>query len=722
VALGAYGRRQLSSLSEVELLFLHTGELSTARVTETVCYPLWERAVRVEPFVRTVDECGQEVRRSWAAATRLLDARYVAGDRALFGSLEARLQQVRRDREYLRRRLRAETEHRHATYPSATGSSTPDVMFGRGGLLDIHSLRWLEVPEDEPTSAALSFMLDLVDSAERLVGQPSQRLSSTVLEGLDPDQTLLERLYGHARWVAFQLDAALAPNRGDRQLGPSLALRQNQLTAQRPPPLERAPSLGLRVASLAGLAAPSPELIDWARRPGAPVDWDAASLDQLWLLLRAADWRAWDFLDVTGLIVRFFPELAQIWRKPGSAATGDLALDHHSVAALRRLHEWSETEDPLVQRAWRAARHRDPVYLAVLLHELGREAVRSVANRLGLSAGVREALAFSAEAFHSVVDTATRRDLHDEDLVLELATRIGNRQRLGMLFLVAVAHELAVGATAWSTWKATLVRQLFGSLEIALRDPSELGARRTRSLEQHRENIVRALQRRNLYRLAPEVARLPRRYVLTRSPAQAARHLALLDGGSLQPGEVRIQPVRHREPGVWDLLIVARDRPGLLAIVAGVLTLRGASVLAADAATSSDGLVLDVFTVGGADGLQWPRLEADLRSALLGGIPLHDLLGSRPVAPEEALATHVTIDNAASQFFSVVEVRAPDQVGLLYRIASALRAEALDIHHARIATTPEGAVDVFYVRTLEGDKIPSEACSSVGEALTHRLT
>ena len=169
---------------------------------------------------------------------------------------------------------------------------------------------------------------------------------------------------------------------------------------------------------------------------------------------------------------------------------------------------------------------------------------------------------FSISTFASVVDTATRRDLHDEDLVLELATRMGNRQRLGMLFLVAVAHELAAGPSAWSTWKATLVRQLFGSLETALREPSEVGARRTRSLEQHRENIIRALQRRNLYRLAPQVARLPRRYLLTRSPAQAARHLALLDAGPLEPGEVRLQPVRHREPGVWDLLIVARDRPG----------------------------------------------------------------------------------------------------------------------------------------------------------------
>ncbi len=721
VALGAYGRQQLTGLSEVELLFLHAGGLSTVDVTQTICYPLWEQAVRVEPFVRTVDECAGDARRSWAATERLLDARLVAGDPALFAGLQARLQPVRRDREHLRHRLRHETEHRHVIHPPATGSTTPDVVSGRGGLLDLQALRWLDVADHPRTTAALSFMLEVLESAEQAAGQQSHRLTPTIVERLDPGHALLEQLYGHARWVAFQLDAALSPARDDRQLGPSLALHQNLLVAQRLPPLERAPSLGLRIANLAGLAGPSAELMEWAHMQGPPVDWDTASLNQLWLLLRAADWRAWDFLDVTGLLVRFLPEVESIWRKPGSAATGDLAIDHHSFLALRRLHEWSETEDPLVHRAWRAARQRDLVYLAVLLHELGPEQVSSVANRLQLAPPVADALSATVAMCDAVVETATRRDVHDEDLVLELATRIGSRPRLGMLFLVAVAHELAGGPAAWSAWKANLVRQLFASVELALHEPREVGARRTRSLEQHREQIVRALQRRNLYRLAPQVGRLPRRYVLTRTPAQAARHLAMLETGPLEHGEVRLQPVRHRQPGVWDLLIVARDRPGLLAMVAGVLTLRGASVLAADAATSSDGVVLDVFTVTGADGLQWPRLEADLRSALLGSIPLHDLLGSRPVAPHEAAATQVVIDNTASQFFSVVEVRAPDQVGLLYRIASALHAEELDIHHARIATNPDGAVDVFYVRTLEGEKIAEAMCARLAEKLTTRL-
>src|SRR5690242_16228205 len=84
VALGAYGRAQLTPHSEVELLFLHHGELSSAEATQAICYPLWEHGVHVEPFVRTLDECTTDARRSWSALSRFLDARYLAGDRTPF--------------------------------------------------------------------------------------------------------------------------------------------------------------------------------------------------------------------------------------------------------------------------------------------------------------------------------------------------------------------------------------------------------------------------------------------------------------------------------------------------------------------------------------------------------------------------------------------------------------------------------------------------------------
>ena len=723
VALGAYGRCELTPHGDAELLVLHEGQLTLAWVTEAVCSPLWEQAVRVEPSLRTVAECAADVRRSFSATSRLLDARFISGEKYLCDELERQvIQPWRRDRERLRHRLRVDTERRHSTHASAASSLVADLVAGRGGLLDVAALRWLEQSISERSAQALDFLLEALAVAEDVEGHILRHLSGRLQDRLSQQRgrPVLEELYQHTRWVAFSLDNALAPQRDDRQLGPVLAMRSGQLVADRIPPVERAPDLALRVANLVGLAPPSADLLAWASAPGGPIQWDAASLDQLWLLLRAADWRAWEFLDVTGLLVRLLPEFQAVWRKAAPPGTGDLALDSHSFLALRQLHDWTEKSDALADRAWRSLRHRDWLYLAVLLHELGPEAASRTAIHIGLPDEAVAGITFAVANFRLVADTAARRDLNDEDLLLELATRMRTHQRVSSTFLVAVAHELACGPTTWTPWKADLLRQLFARLDLAVRRSGDVGVRRTRSLEHRRERIERELHKRDMQDLLPLVARLPRRYVLTRTPMFVARHLALLEGAPLGDGDVRLQAHRHRQPGVWEMLVVARDRPGLLAIVAGVMALRGASVLGADAATCSDGLVLDVFTVQ-LQAQQWPDVGADLRAALRGEIPLHDLLGPRRLEPGEADAIHVAVDNAASQFFNVVEVRAPDQVGLLYRIASALHDLGLDIHHARIATHPEGALDVFYVRDLTGEKLSDASAEAAAARLTALL-
>ncbi|MDQ6673306.1 MAG: hypothetical protein M3069_21625, partial [Chloroflexota bacterium] len=705
-------------------------------VTELVCYPLWEDNIRAEPTVRTLFECAADARRSWSAATSFLDARLVAGDANLFGDFQRQVAQPwRRDRERLRHRLRIDAQDRHASHASAAASALPDLVSGRGGFLDLNALRWLEPEQNQRLIAALDFLLGTLAAVEELASQVPHRLSSRLQErlaaalaarGVGTPEGFLAELFGHARWVAFSLDGALAPSRDDRQLGANLALRRSELVAERLPPIERAPSLGLRVANLVGLAPPDAQLLAWASQPGPPIRWDEATLDQFWLLLRAGDWRAWDFLDVTGLLVRYVPELASLWRKRGPAGPNDLALDSHSFLALRALHAWMEGDDALSARALRSLRRRDWLYLAVLLHELSPESASAAAERLGLAEDACAALSFAVGNYQLLVQTATQRDLQDEDLLLELATRIRTRQRLSLVFLVAVAHDLAFGRSVWTAWKADLMRLLFGRLELALRQSSEVGTRRTRSLEQHRDRIGHELRRRKMDALVPLVSRLPRRYVLARSPTFVTRHLSLLGGPALADGEFRMQAHRHRQSGVWDVLIAARDRPGLLATVAGVMALRGTSVLAADAATCADGLVLDVFTVSGAFGEpataeRWSGVAGDVQAVLDGRLPLRDLLGARAMQPEEAEAVQVSVDNTASQFYSLVEVRAPDQVGLLYRITRALHELGLDIHHAKIATLAEGALDVFYVWDLSGEKLDAPAAERIAHDLAARL-
>ena len=103
-------------------------------------------------------------------------------------------------------------------------------------------------------------------------------------------------------------------------------------------------------------------------------------------------------------------------------------------------------------------------------------------------------------------------------------------------------------------------------------------------------------------------------------------------------------------------------------------------------------------------------MRADIGAAIAGTLPLDERLAqkrevySRPSKGKRE-APRVLVENAASDFFTVVEVHATDRVGLLYAITDALSDLELDIHSARIATYAEDVVDVFYVRDVVGQKI-----------------
>jgi [protein-PII] uridylyltransferase len=178
------------------------------------------------------------------------------------------------------------------------------------------------------------------------------------------------------------------------------------------------------------------------------------------------------------------------------------------------------------------------------------------------------------------------------------------------------------------------------------------------------------------------------------------------------------------------LTVVARDRPGLFSRVTGVLALNGLGVLDA-AVTSIDGMALEVLRVESSFGptITWEKVVADLESAIEGRLALQARLAerarvyggrSRPGPIQEP--PRVLVDNTASRNATVVEVHAPDSMGVLYRITRALSELDLDIVSAKVQTLGERVVDAFYVRGPSGSKIEDPAMLvEIERALLHEL-
>jgi [protein-PII] uridylyltransferase len=154
------------------------------------------------------------------------------------------------------------------------------------------------------------------------------------------------------------------------------------------------------------------------------------------------------------------------------------------------------------------------------------------------------------------------------------------------------------------------------------------------------------------------------------------------------------------------LTVVAPDRRGLLAMIAGVLAANGLAVRSA-AGLSEDGMAVDVFDLDltGPAEPKWARFEADLARALQDPESVEARLAQRsdggrlPRRPGAARVAppRVLVDNESTPRATIVEVRCPDGVGVLSRIARSLARCDCNIGTVHALTLGQEVVDTFYV-------------------------
>jgi [protein-PII] uridylyltransferase len=167
--------------------------------------------------------------------------------------------------------------------------------------------------------------------------------------------------------------------------------------------------------------------------------------------------------------------------------------------------------------------------------------------------------------------------------------------------------------------------------------------------------------------------------------------------------------------GSSELVIVTRDVPGLFSLIAGTLASQGINILSAQIHTRADGIAIDTFQVNDPFGeavteeARWRRTLEALRRVRRGEQTVESLLEARRAArhPGEGVAgpPRISVDNHLSDSRTVIEVKCPDRVGLLYLITRTLSGQRLDIASARIATEIDQAYDTFYVTDRHGRRV-----------------
>ncbi|HEX8151351.1 MAG TPA: [protein-PII] uridylyltransferase [Pyrinomonadaceae bacterium] len=458
--------------------------------------------------------------------------------------------------------------------------------------------------------------------------------------------------------------------------------------------------------------------------------------------------RALRMMDEVGFLRRYLPEFGRISLLIQHDQYHHYTIDEHTLKAVEALDELDAAADlaraPL-RTVFDEVEDTALLYLSVLLHDIGKGRGRGhiprgvriaerICRRLRLSEAQAAKVVLLVRLHVSMAQTAFRRDLTEPRTAGEFAAEVGSPDALNMLLLLTYADLNAVGPGVWSEWKGALLRELYQRARAHLTEGCA-PADKAQELAHYKERVVEALGG----ELPPSeverhIALLPERYRRTSRPEEAAAHLRLI---SRLGDDAFGWQWRQHDGASTQLTVCARDRHGLFADIAGTLAAQGVEILAAEVNTRDDRVAIDVFALRAAatgqavDEYRYPAIERSLRDAIRGESDVaaaverwrtHNAPRRRNAAGQSRRRLpQVVCDNVGSPSSTVVEVRAADEPGLAYRIASALAGLGLDIVCAKVATEKSDALDVFYVTDPSGAKLAEPAMRAAEAAISEQL-
>ncbi len=711
MAVGGYGRRDLSPLSDLDVLLLHKNAPDINAVAEALWYPIWDQGERLGHSVRTIDETIDLASSDLDTATSLLSCRHIAGSAQLAEDMSSlALAQWRNKARTWLPKLATSIQSRHRAKGEVAFMLEPELKEGRGGLRDVHAMGWASQSGQGPIEVEHHQLLECYEvilrarvelhrksnrSSNKLLLEQQDAVSETL--GYNDADFLMADVASAARRIAWNVDELChaIQNAGlfglwnfSKKVGDTITRKRKPISTSFDTESDLSAEAVLRIAlrTAKNKERFNPEIISKLRQVKLeiPEPW-TPEIRKLFvdLLLTGHDAiPVFETLDQLDLFVPFLPEWEPARSRPQRNAYHRFTVDRHlleTAAEAAKIADRVERPDLLV--------------VGALLHDIGKplpgdhteigiKLIKIIASRMGFPTSDVQILIQMCEHHLLLPDIATRRDLDDFDTIQTVGNALNSVATVELLHALTEADSIATGPAAWSTWKAGLVEDL---------------AKRTSAYLKGGDGSI-------MERAFP-----------TADQMQMMRR-----------GVIRVEGKGDR------LTIMEIDRPGVFGRVAGALSLCGLDVLEAVAHTEY-GMVLAVFRVAPSTTreINWDSVCVFVQDSVRGRVAIAARLSERMRTyslqlsqkyPERVVSTDVKIDNETSSTATVIEVSAPNGMGLLYQITHALSSLDLSILSAKVQTLGADVVDSFYVLDNEGKKVSDTAhAEEVKEALKHAI-
>lgn len=789
VAHGGYGRRHMAPFSDIDLMILFNGkqdgpiEELASRLTKDIC----DIRVQLGQTLRTVDEAVSFSRTDPVTCTSLIESRHVAGDVPLFEEFRTAFAKSVRKRsnaasiEFVEARRAERVKYGETVY-----LLEPNIKRSRGGLRDLHLLRWLWFAhagisdldqlrrenvlskfDHRRLTSSRDFLLrvrneahfssgkarDLLNRGEQL--PLAEKLGYRGREGMLPVEQFMRDYFRHAGHIWFlaarisELSTrakrtAVATVFGavfSRSVERDYRIDDREITATEigRAKLQNNLDEALRLVDLARLSDRriSQDTWYWVYRT-APTYSNALTdivrerfLDimdkpqELGGLLR----RMHDL----GVLEKIIPEYTHARCLLQFNQYHKFTVDEHCIRTVEKATRFADRQDQLGE-AYRQLRNKRQLHLALLIHDLGKgheedhselgvTIAQNTGQRLGLSYAETTQLKFLVHKHLVMPRLALKHDMNDTKLIASFAEEVGSVENLQLLYLLSCADLAGVGPGVLNAWKVEMLTELYARAKNHLRPNEEEPADRRGEIRELVWQQLDSTQQRDTW-LSDQFAVVPESFLTSRSPAAVAETLQKLR--ALKDREAVVWGESKEGSGTAEFLAGVEKGlgRGVFSSLAGALSAAGMQILAAETAVLENDMLLLRYVAGETNKPESdvdqtiPRTRIDeICNKMLASIDSEKppsfphIWGSDQQATEATLTSvpnEVRIDAELSDRWLIVEVYTVDRRGLLYELARAVHELSLVIRFARIATSLDQVVDVFYVSEPDGSKPKSE--------------
>ena len=776
----------LQSDIDILILYEQAKANEAKEIAEKILYKLWDTGIEVGNSLRTIDDCLELASsQDSTILTSLLDLRAIAGDSQLQKQLQNAINKKllpNISQNFVNQKI-IERKKRHNQYGSATYLTEPNVKESQGCLRDIHSVFWilkahhsqieinrfldgdfLDKNELKTINKSLDFLLtirnhlhinkkhdiDVIDFNSQIEVADFMNLKNE--DFLKKETLFMKELYSTINKVSDLTDKIIQKtltkkiftSKRIQNLDDFFIIHRGKLRAINPNNIFSNSINILKAFEYSAIH--NIEISDDLLNEIKKTKNYKFSINEIALLKK-------HFLEILKKGKNVFTILSNLNKNeilsfiidefkiikdlPLADPSHIYTVDVHSILLIKEYEKLIngdyKKDFPFETTIALKIKKKDVFYLSCLLHDIGKGYGNNHAERGAIiSKEICKSLSCEDETTkiveflireHLLMSTySQKRDLDDNQLIIEFKNKIKSQEKLQLLFILTFCDLRSVAPDVWSTWKGNLLSLLFKKANNLFLKPNF----------KEKTNLVKTTKKNEVFKKINEAefknvvgssySTYFNTYKLEELIYQIDILLNQIKGVSLK--------VKYSQKNNIDQLTIWSKRQEIgFAEICGKLSSASINIYSGRVTVLKKNLALYTFEVNRFgkstfnDRGIWTSIEKELNKDNLiieeNKIPKNISSNIKGVK----IKTKIEIDNYSSKTFSIIELTSVDKPGLLYEVSKNLKALGLIIGLVKISTRRGSIEDSFYVKMLNGKKIISKSeIKSIKESLINKLS